>query len=85
MFQVTSHLVFGLSVLRVLISLLFFKKKLILIELDPNQEWGILVLKQKKQKKKTFKCETQTLFILCFLYFYYKMVTFYLSKKFSIT
>lgn len=51
MFQVTSHLVFGLSVLCVLISLLFFKEKLILIELDPNQEWGVLVLKQQQQKK----------------------------------
>lgn len=35
---VTSHLLFGLSIICIL-SLLFFKEKPILIELDPNQEW----------------------------------------------
>lgn len=67
MFQVTSLLELGLFGLRVL-SLLSFKGKLILIELDPNQEWGILYTKKHPSpQKNSFKCETQTLSFVSYI------------------
>ena len=83
MFQVTSLLELGLFGLRVL-SLLSFKGKLILIELDPNQEWGILYTKKHPSPKKTALNVRPKPYPL-FPIFYYKMFTFCLNKMSVLT